>query len=159
MKAIVLVEFDDEINLKECYASMFIYRDTGSGRKLIDGNYYKDKMLLKPLPEKKKTDILNYGGLEEQYRREGWNNCIDEIIKVDTLTERQKISIGNKIKDMQKITNHEYCAISFHDKPVRHVKLYHMHVTKEEYDTITNVFTEYDDIFKIDKKYFLRDLL
>lgn len=158
MRAIVLVDLDDEVNLKECYASMFIYQDTGSGRKLMDGNYYKDKVLLKPIPEKLDWKV-GYCTLYNINYVDGWNNCIDEIIKVDILTERQKIAIGNKIKDMQKITNHEYCAISFHDKPVRHVKLYHMHVTKEEYDTITNVFTEYDDIFKIDKKYFLRDLL
>ena len=35
---------------------------------------------LRPIPKKKKTDILSYRGLAEQYRREGWNECIDEIL-------------------------------------------------------------------------------
>lgn len=36
---------------------------------------------IKPLPEKKDIkSILQYRGLAEQYRKEGWNECIDEIL-------------------------------------------------------------------------------
>lgn len=35
---------------------------------------------LRPLPEKKKTrDAIQYRGLAEEYRKEGWNECLEEI--------------------------------------------------------------------------------
>ena len=35
---------------------------------------------LKPLPKKKETmNAIQYSGLAEEYRKEGWNECIDEI--------------------------------------------------------------------------------
>ena len=36
---------------------------------------------LKPIPEKKEIkNIFQYRGLAEQYRKEGWNECIEEIL-------------------------------------------------------------------------------
>ena len=35
---------------------------------------------LRPLPEKKETrHAMQYRGLAEEYRKEGWNECLDEI--------------------------------------------------------------------------------
>jgi len=36
---------------------------------------------LKLLPEKKETrHAIQYSGLAEEYRKEGWNECLDEIL-------------------------------------------------------------------------------
>jgi len=47
---------------------------------LEDKEIFKAHCPLKSLPQKKETDITNFTGLCEQYRKVGWNDCIDELL-------------------------------------------------------------------------------
>ena len=47
---------------------------------LTKRNMCNGRAQLKPMPQKKDIkSILQYRGLAEQYRKEGWNACLEEI--------------------------------------------------------------------------------
>ena len=78
MKAILLIDVPDNTDFDKDY------RLTG----LLLANEYAENVgiefkdaRLKPMPEKKNTDSsLKYTNEPMQYRREGYNQCIDEIL-------------------------------------------------------------------------------
>lgn len=70
MKAIILIELDEKhlmLQANDLYGRLQGY-DT----------------VLKPLPERKETRYgWQYRGSAEEYRKEGWNACLDEITSIN----------------------------------------------------------------------------
>ena len=72
MKAILVIDIPNETNINELERMM-----KDGERASIVCNVLK----IKQIPEKKDIkSILQYRGLAEQYRKEGWNECLDEIV-------------------------------------------------------------------------------
>lgn len=82
MKAILVIDINDE--LLEDYENFYVDYDLRAERKndnVTESIRYVENCPLKPMPQKKEVkNILQYSGLVEQYRKEGWNDCIDEIL-------------------------------------------------------------------------------
>lgn len=89
MKAILVIDIPDFVNT----VTQGILKPIGTVGKLEIGYGSDDGemtrfqfidtygVLLKPLPKKKETkNAIQYNGLAEEYRKEGWNDCIDEIL-------------------------------------------------------------------------------
>ena len=83
MKAILVIdmpnEYAERYNVNEMYVWSLTVQDK-HGYQMFDLTTDKPSHL-KPMPEKKDIkSILQYRGLAEEYRKEGWNACIDEIL-------------------------------------------------------------------------------
>lgn len=70
MKAVIVIDVDEnKIGNEVNYISI--------GDTVL---YIGKKVRVKPLPERKETMYgWQYYGLIEEYRKEGWNACLDEI--------------------------------------------------------------------------------
>lgn len=82
MKAVIVVEVNDDIDLSLIHANVELYPNelttTYRGEPYYKGYLLKE---VRPLPEKKKEIIVlkgHAGNIVEAYQQ-GWNNCIDAI--------------------------------------------------------------------------------
>ena len=77
MKAILVIDVPTD-NLENVIASVNICEQREGYNVILKR---MGKMSLKPLPKKKENrNAIQYRGLAEEYRKEGWNACIDEIL-------------------------------------------------------------------------------
>lgn len=88
MKAILVIEFDDKwldrtnTTYDKMFADVTIYKKESLEKQCdYSQRLYRCWCPLKQFPEKKKTDVFSYSGLPEQYRKEGWNECLDTILE------------------------------------------------------------------------------
>lgn len=84
MKAILVVDLPDGINSEEYKGFLTVDRfyatDEEIGTKIDDEPMRFGWLKIKPLPQKKETrNAMQYSGLAEEYRKEGWNACLEEI--------------------------------------------------------------------------------
>lgn len=76
MKAILVIDVPTE-SLENVIASVNICEQR-EGYNIILKRM--GKQMLKPLPKKKEIrNAIQYRGLAEEYRKEGWNACLEEI--------------------------------------------------------------------------------
>jgi hypothetical protein len=76
MKAILVVDIPDDYKIDELCVNYQIYKNDDITR--VDWRFNQH---LKPMPKKKETrNAIQYRGLAEEYRKEGWNECLDEIL-------------------------------------------------------------------------------
>lgn len=81
MKAVLIINMPKDFDYRRCSIGgdgNIYYEREGEQRVSIIGNVKN----LKLLPQKKETrNAIQYSGLAEEYRKEGWNDCLREIEK------------------------------------------------------------------------------
>ena len=85
MKAILVIDVDDRFVEDEddrfSFAIDVYLMQESDCAGCFEAVGYITNAVLKPMPQKKETrSAIQYSGLAEEYRKEGWNECLDEIL-------------------------------------------------------------------------------
>lgn len=79
MKAILVVDMPKDCRECPCFYD-WLCCQAKDGLNVV-GDKRPRGCPLKPMPQKKETrNAIQYRGLAEEYRKEGFNECIDEIL-------------------------------------------------------------------------------
>lgn len=84
MKTVLVIELEDDwlkradIDVSDLFADVTLYRRITKQTDYTDRAYHC-WMPVKELPKKKSMDVTYWLGVQEQLRKQGWNECLEEI--------------------------------------------------------------------------------
>lgn len=88
MKALIIVDISNDVSINDLtpIQTLFYRKDS-----ILDYVAFREKMVLKHLPEKKENTIINQGEIDveipidflNKVYYQGYNECIDEILRED----------------------------------------------------------------------------
>lgn len=86
MKTVLVINLEDDwlkrtdIDVSDLLADVTLYRRITKQTDYTD-RVYRCFMPVKELPSKKCMEVTDWRGVQEQLRKQGWNECLEEIEK------------------------------------------------------------------------------
>lgn len=80
---------------------------------------------------------------------------LEDYVNAPRLLQNERVELLEMVKGLSEITGKRYTHVSYHDRPVNHIRFYYF----DEYDSITISRLPKKKRLVIGKKYFFNELL